>query len=59
MLVDKDLAQSAIGLQQTGPTGAGSKAGLEAPIDGVTLSDRQALGERAQSRRSVRTLAPR
>jgi len=43
-----------MGLQQTSPTGAESKVGLEMmPIDGVTLSDGRALGEHARTRRYV------
>jgi hypothetical protein len=45
-----------MGLQQTSPTGAESKVGLEMmPIDGVTLSDGRALGERARTRRYLKS----
>jgi hypothetical protein len=55
MLSDKNLDQPAIGLQQTSPTGAGSKVGLKLmPIDSVTLSDRHGPRERALTRRSER-----
>ena len=54
----KNLDQPPMGLQQTSPTGAESKVGLEMmPTDGVTLSDGRALGERARTRRSVRPRA--
>jgi hypothetical protein len=42
-----------MGLQQTSPSGAGSKAGLEVmPTDGVTLSDGRSQGEHTPTRRS-------
>jgi hypothetical protein len=50
--LDWNLDQLPMGLQQTNPTYAGSKVGLEViPIDNVTLSDGRGLGERAPTRR--------
>lgn len=50
MLSGKNLDQPAIGLQQTSPTGAGSKVALELiPINSMTLSDGHGRGERAPS----------
>jgi len=44
-----------MGLQQTSPIGAGSKAGLEVmPVDSVALRDGHCPGERAPTRRSAR-----
>ena len=37
--LEKNLDQRPMCLQQTSPSGPKSKAGLEVPIDGVTLSD--------------------
>lgn len=41
----KNLDQRAVGLEQTSPTGAGSKADLQVmPLDSVTLSDGRGRG---------------